>query len=175
MVTACTLLPNQSPAAPPTPTPFRTPLPSGVSPQQISIYFPRYFEDGSLGLRAAQRTVGSDAPALHALEALIAGPDGSERADDLEYPLDRHTQVRSFAIANGIATIELGPELDQVRGQPFSELAYWSIVFTLTEQPGVRGVALVRDGAPLRQFGYPPVPIQASAGRDQAPAWTKPR
>ena len=109
------------------------------------------------------------------MEALIQGPDGPERAADLNYPLSPRTGIASFDLANGIATIEFGPELAEVRGRPFSELAYWSIVYTLTELPDVRGVSLLRAGQPLREFGFPPVAIPAVATRSDAPTWVAPR
>ena len=154
---------------------IRTPLPADATPTRTTIYLPRYFEDGSLGLRGVDRIVASDQPARRALEAFIQGPDGAERAADLNYPLSPRTGIVSFDLANEIATIEFGPELAEVRGRPFSELAYWSIVYTLTEVPGVRGVSLVRSGQPLREFGFPPVPIPAVATRADAPSWVAPR
>lgn len=139
------------------------------------MYFPRYFEDATLGLRGVERTVGGDQAALHSLEVLIEGPDGPERAADFEYPLNPRTKIISFGLADGTAVVELGPELDQVRGRPFSELAYWSIVYTLTEVPGVRAVSLIRDGRPLETFGFPPVALKQVTTRGDAPAWVAPR
>lgn len=154
---------------------MRTPLPPGVTPARTRLYFPRYFEDTSLGLRGVQRTVAGDQPALRSLEALIQGPDGPERAADFNYPLNPRTGITFFDLANGVATVEFGSELAEVRGRPFSELAYWSIVYTLTELPDVRGVSLVRSGQPLREFGFPPVSIPVTATRSDAPGWVTPR
>lgn len=155
--------------------PIITPLPAGVTAARTTIYFPRYFEDSSLGLRGTERLVATDQTALRAFEGLIQGPDGPERAADFQYPLNPRTKIVSFTLVDAVARIELGPELSDVRGRPFSELAYWSIVYTLTEVPGVRGVSLVQSGQPLRNFGFPPVAIPAVATRAEAPSWVTPR
>jgi spore germination protein GerM len=175
---ACGLIGGPSTQPPPpvsAPNRIRTPLPEGVAATRTTLYFPRYFEDSSLGLRGVERPIPDDQPVRRALEALIQGPDGPERAADLNYPVNPHTAIVSFELVNGVVTVELGPELAEVRGRPYSELAYWSIVYTLTELPEVRGVALLHAGQPLREFGYPPVPIPAVASRSDAPGWAHPR
>jgi spore germination protein GerM len=141
----------------------------------IMIYLPRRFMDDSLGLQAVPRTVPADQPlALAALTALVAGPNGDERADDFHYPLDRRTTIRGVQVEDRVAILDLGAQIDRVRGQPFSELAYWSLVYTLTEVSGVDRVALRREGVPLTQFGDPPFPLP-NGGRGEAPGWARPR
>jgi spore germination protein GerM len=142
----------------------------------ITIYLPRRFLDDALGLQAVARSVPADQePAHAALAALIAGPDGDERADDFQYPLDRRTQIRAVRVEDHVAVVDLGAEIDRVRGRPFSELVYWSIVYTLTEVPSVERVALRREGEVLAQLGDPFFAVPAAAGRAEAPAWARPR
>jgi spore germination protein GerM len=132
--------------------------------------------DDALGLQPVVRSVPADRePAHAALAALIAGPDGDERADDFQYPLDRRTSIRAVRVEDHVAMVDLGAEVDRVRGRPFSELVYWSIVYTLTEVPGVDRVALQREGEALAQLGDPAYVVPASAGRADAPAWARPR
>lgn len=168
-----------APEAPPVPTrvpaQIRPPLPAGVTAVEVTLYFPRYFEDTSFALRATTCSVGSDDLPLRTMEALIRGPDGPERADDLNYPLSPRTKLLSVREVGGVVNVDLGPEVAEVRGRPYSELAYWSIVYTLTDLPGIQGVTLLREGQPLREFGFPPVPISEAANRAQAPAWVTPR
>lgn len=149
-------------------------IPAGAPTTRITLYFPRLLADGSLGLSAAQREVPTNGLPRAAIEALVDGPDGDERAADYEYPLSPRTQVVSFEVRDRIATVEFGPELARVRGRPFSELAYWSIVYTLTGLDGVDGITLVKDGVSLEEFGYPPVRIPGVAGRAAAPGWIRP-
>src|SRR3954469_912160 len=95
--------PAQPPAAPPaaiappvTAQPIEQPAPSGAAQPPTrplarpaaeqgaaTIYLPRLFEDGSLGLRAASRSASPPDDALRAaVEALLLGPNAAERADD---------------------------------------------------------------------------------------------
>ncbi len=142
----------------------------------ITIYLPRRFMDDALGLQAVPRDVPvNQEPALAAAIALVAGPDGDERADDFQYPLDRHTRILDIRVESGTATLDLGEEVDRVRGRPYSELVYWSIVYTLTEVPGVERVALHRLGEPLRELGTPRFAVPATASRADAPSWAGPR
>jgi hypothetical protein len=83
--------------------------------------------------------------------------------------------VLGVTVENGTAVADLGAGLEQVHGQPFSELVYWSLVYTLTETPGVRRVELRQFGAPLATLGEPPFPVPSQATRDQAPDWARPR
>jgi spore germination protein GerM len=142
----------------------------------LNVYFPRLFEDGALGLRAVPRTVVTDDRVdRQLLEALLAGPNGEERADS-QYPaLDRRTRLLRVDQVGDLASIEFDEALRRVIGRPFSELAYWSIVYTATEVSPVERVTLVRSEAPLLSFGAPPVSIGPGATRAQAPAWVRPR
>lgn len=150
--------------------------PSGPTPDITTIYLPRLFPDGSFGLSPARRAVSaSNERGRQAIELLIEGPNGDERANDFQYPLSIRTKVVAFHIADGAASIEMDQELERVRGRPFSELVYWSIVYTLTEAPGIHAVTLVRAGRPLREFGFPPLAISSRATRSEAPTWVRPR
>ena len=149
-------------------------LPTGVPTTQLAIFLPRLLEDNSLRLARTARTIPSEEAARWTLQALIDGPDGDERAGDYQYPLSPRTRILDLTVTDGTVSVEFDSEIDRVRGRPFSELAYWSIVFTLTEVPGVRAVALVRAGEPVTEFGFPPVPIRRVATRAEAPAWVVP-
>jgi len=142
----------------------------------VTIYLPRLFEDGTLGLRAVTRpqTILDD-PARDGLEALLRGPTGDERADDFEYALDPHTRLLGLAVRDMTATVDFDSGIDRVYGRPFSELVYWSIVYTATEAADVQRVALSEQGEPLREIGYPPIPVLFFATRADAPDWVRPR
>lgn len=180
LLTACELVaPFQQQPTPSPPIPPRSSsiarAPSGPT-ADITLYLPRRFEDDSLGLSPARRVISASGEGgRQVLEMLIQGPSGDERADDFQYPLSIRTRIISFSVEDGTARVEFDQELDNVRGRPYSELVYWSIVYTLTEISGIRGVALTRSGRPLREFGYPPVAIPVTAARADAPAWVRPR
>jgi hypothetical protein len=142
----------------------------------VTIFLPRLFEDNSLGLRSAGRPSSLPAdPAREALDALIQGPSGDERAADFEYALEPHTELRSVTVTNGTAVVDFGSGVDKVVGRPFSELVYWSIVYTLTEVPGVERVTLAYRGQPMQTLGSPPFPLHPAATRADSPDWARPR
>ena len=168
----------EAPAAAPAPASSTRANPATRPPgaSEITIYLPRLFEDDSLGLQGVIRAVVPSAdPVRDAIEALIRGPDGDERAADYQYALDRRTRVVNVRMESGTATVELDEQIRRVHGRPFSELVYWSIVFTLTAVPGVERVALIQNGAPLAQLGDPPFTVPAAGTRAAAPAWAHPQ
>ena len=154
--------------------------PSTVAPAgaagSFTIYLPRLFEDDSLGLRGVARSLTwSGAPARDAIDELIRGPNGDERAADFQYPLDRRTRLRSATITDGTATVDFETGLERVHGRPFSELVYWSILYTATEVRGVERVVLQEGGGRLSELGFPAFSVPATATRQDAPAWVRPR
>ena len=175
---ACGLLPGSPSAA--HVRPAEAPALSAASNQNASgrqtvIYLPALLEDDSLGLRAAPRGLpGTGEPLREALEALILGPNGSERAADFEVALDRRTRLLAASVERGTASIEFDEGIERVHGRPFSELVYWSIVYTATEVPGVERVRLLRQGSVIGELGDPPFTVPDTAGRDDAPAWARP-
>jgi hypothetical protein len=143
---------------------------------QITIYLPRLFDDGSLGLQGVPRyVVLSNDPVRDVLTSLIRGPDGNERAENYQYALDRRTQVVVARSDADTAHVEFDEALRRVHGRPFSELVYWSIVYTLTELPGIEGVALWQGDRPLATLGDPPFPVPPRGVRAAAPSWARPR
>lgn len=78
-------------------------------------------------------------------------------------------------VEGGACTVELDDWLRRVHGRPFSELVFWSVVYTLTEVPGIERVALTRGGAPLKELGDPPFAVPIVATRADAPVWARPR
>lgn len=148
----------------------------GGAAASFTIYLPRLFEDDSLGLRGVARNLTwSDAPARDAIDQLIRGPDGDERAADFHYALDRRTRLRSATITDGTAIVDFETGLERVHGRPFSELVYWSILYTATEVPGVERLVLQEGGGRLSELGFPAFSVPAVAMRSGAPAWVRPR
>ena len=143
----------------------------------LVIYLPRLFDDNSLGLQEVTRQVPATGDLVRsALEGLIQGPNGAERARNFQYALDRRTRILEVKQDGAGVSIELDQAgLDRVHGRPYSELVYWSIAYTMTEPPGITQVVLVRDGRPLQFLGDPPFTIPSAASRQDAPSWVRPR
>ncbi len=80
-----------------------------------------------------------------------------------------------MTVGAGTATVDFESGIEKVHGRPFSELVYWSIVYTLTEVPAVDRVALLYRGQPLQEIGFPPVPVLPVATRADVPDWARPR
>jgi len=151
-------------------------LPPAGAAASFTVYLPRLFEDDSLGLRGVARSLAwSATPARDAIDQLIRGPNGDERAADFHYALDRRTRLRSAMITDGTAIVDFETGLEHVHGRPFSELVYWSILYTATEVPGVERLALQEGGGRLSELGFPAFSVPAAAGRSDAPAWARPR
>lgn len=146
-----------TPSAPPTAT--GTPVPS--APQ---VYFLR--KDGSLAGQGRDLPGSATAGQLPALLGqLAAGPTDQEREKGLASALPPGTQLTLVSLTDGVATIEIGGEVDAPSGDG-SRRAVAQLVLTATSLPGVRAVQLSRDGqpadAPLPSGALTSAPLTAS-------------
>jgi hypothetical protein len=111
--------------------------------------------DGKLGV--AQRYVPrTSAVASAALRQLLEGPTAAERSAGLSTTLAAGIRINSLAIRNGVARVDLsaafrdsGAGLDDAR----SLLPAAQVVYTLTQFPTVRRVAIRVDDAPYPALG----------------------
>ena len=85
-----------------------------------------------------------------------------------------HTELSTSRL-HGLLHIDFESGIDGVYGRPYSELVYWSIIYTATEVLGVDRVTLAYRGSVLREIGEPTVAVPAAAGRADAPDWARPR
>lgn len=95
-------------------------------------------------LRAVSRDVGDDASAL--LQALLAGPNSEERADQFRtalVPGQRLNDARRLAA--GVLLVDVSDEITELSGDELI-LAVAQIVFTANELADVRAVELAVDG-----------------------------
>jgi hypothetical protein len=83
--------------------------------------------------------------------------------------------LRSASIAEKTAILDFESGLERIHGNPFSELTYWSIVYTATEVPGVERLTLLDGGARLPALGFPPFSVPTAGSRADAPEWARPR
>jgi hypothetical protein len=134
-----------------------TATPSGSpseSPAETTLRL--YFLRGdALGV-AERRVDHTSAPARAALSALFAGPTTAEQAAGLSTSLAPGIEIESLTISGGLARVDLsaafwrsGESLNEAQ----SLLPEAQIVYTLTQFPSVRRVAVRVDGDPYPAAG----------------------
>jgi germination protein M len=98
---------------------------------------------------AAQRTaMSTPAVARAALQELIAGPIGSERAAGLSSDVPANSELRSVKIERGLATVDLSHSFAEGAEATITpRLA--QVVYTLTQFPTVSRVAFELEGKPM--------------------------
>ncbi|MFE0627843.1 GerMN domain-containing protein [Streptomyces sp. NPDC058864] len=127
--------PPAAPPAAPTATPRRV---------RAAVYF---LHDGRLS--AAPRTVSGPATAAAALRALLAGPNGAEHGHDRTTAIPSGTALRSLAVRDRVATVDLSGRYDDSAAAGTSVPARLAqVVFTATGFPGVEKVRFRVDGRP---------------------------
>jgi spore germination protein GerM len=111
----------------------------------------------------------SDRDPTAVLGVLVAGPDTSERADDIStYVPNDLEQLGWSSRQRGVIGVDLGPQLADLSGTALT-FALAQIVYSLSEIPGVSAVRITVEGAsdawpdangrpqsdPLTVFDYP--------------------
>ncbi len=118
-------------------------LPAETIPREPS--FTLYFVAKD-GLVAVQRGKLSTASPRDILEALIAGPTGSERDRGLTSLVSSEISVRRVAIDGFRAVIDLAAPLDQSLNSSNRSLPVAQFVYTATAMPGVTEVRFLVNG-----------------------------
>jgi spore germination protein GerM len=122
---------------------------------------------------AVTRDVPIPATLSEILGALLEGPTATESAFGLQSFLSGGTARVKATVAKGVATVNfLSANPVQVVG-PDQTLAIAQVVFTATEQPGVRSVIFRIDNRPLEvptaSGAQVPGPVSRAAYLPQAP------
>jgi spore germination protein GerM len=125
-----------------------TPAPSPTTAAEVTLDAGTvYFSSDEL-LVPATRTLTA-APGQGALQELLddlsAGPDAHDRDRGFSTALPPATRLRVTALQDGVATVDLA--MDQP--PPDQTTAIAQIVLTVTSLPGVTGVRLTFNGAPI--------------------------
>jgi len=118
-----------------------TPPAVGV-PEQIFLVAPTGH------LVAAAREVAVPASLSQVLGALLAGPTATESASGVQSYLTGTGIQATVSEAGGVATVHFSTDPIQVVG-PDQTLAIAQVVYTLTQQSGVTGVAFAIGGKPI--------------------------
>ena len=107
-----------------------------------------YFLDGPFLFPVSRRLPADDQLARAALEGLLAG---SSRAGRLRSAIPRDVEIRSFAVAEGVARIDLSRSLGEGDA---ARLALAAITETMTRVPGVTSIAVSVQGRALGGRAY---------------------
>ena len=125
----------------PTTAPTATPSPTTT----LSLYFLR---DGELGV-AQRRVPQTTMPATAALRVLLKGPSATERTAELSSAIPAGTKLRSLALSQGIATVNLSQAPDpSSSGGTIGMPGTAELVYTLTRFSTISGVRIEVDGRP---------------------------
>jgi spore germination protein GerM len=98
------------------------------------------------GLVPVPRRV-ADSSLIGVLGELQAEPTEAEAALDLRNPLDERDVVRSAAVVDGVATVDLDADFTEI-SRSGQLLAVAQLVLTATARPGVDEVVVTLDGGP---------------------------
>lgn len=157
-----------SSATPKTPTtaassvaPSRTPSQVAAARQvRVSVYF---LHSGKVS--PAPRTVAAPSTAAAALRALLAGPNGYERAHQRTTAIPSGTKLRSIAVSGKVATVDLSGRYDDGAGAASAKARLAQVVFTATRFAGVDKVRFELDGKPVTVFGSAHIALKHPVGR----------
>ena len=130
-------------------SPTGSPSPS-ASPAGTTIVREYYWlggPAGSAGLVAVLREVpGTKAVATAAVNALLAGPTSGEGSRSISTAVPEGTQLLGLKVDGGIATIDLSSEFQSGGGGDAYRSRLGQVVYTLTQFPSVKSVALEIEG-----------------------------
>ena len=126
------------------PTAVRVPGPIGTGPGRIG---PVFFLQGD-HLAAQLAWLPSRDPVDQALADLVAGPAPTGASAELRSALPGSVDRLGSTLTDGVAVVDLPTTLDRL-GAHNEILAVAQIVFTITAEPGITGVRLTSDGAPM--------------------------
>lgn len=150
-----------TPAAPTPPSPTRPATPAeGGAQVRVAVYF---LHGGRVS--PAPRSATAPATAAGALRALLSGPSAFERGHRRTTAIPAGTQLRSLAVRDGVATVDLSGRYDDGSGAPSMRARLAQVVFTATRFPAVKSVRFALDGRPVTRFGGEGVDLARPVGR----------
>ncbi|MGW5470062.1 GerMN domain-containing protein [Streptomyces chartreusis] len=151
--------PSGTPGTTHTPVPPTAP---GDGPRQVRTSV--YFLHGEK-VSPAPRAVTPPASAAGALRALLAGPDGYERAHDRTTAIPSGTTLNSVAVNSHVATVDLSERYDDGGGTSSMRARLAQVVFTATRFPAIDKVRFELDGKPVTAFGGEGIVLNKPVGR----------
>jgi hypothetical protein len=125
-----------------------TTVPPSEGPADVRVWFVRDELVATTG-----RVVLAPAVARGAMEALLAGPDARESELGMATVIPTGTELRSVAIDDGEATVDLSGAFATGGGSLSMQLRVAQVVFTLTQFDTVDEVTITLDGHAVDAIG----------------------
>lgn len=138
--------------------------------QHLKVYFIGPV-DGSQTLVEVERVVlgrGADVLLRGALEALLAGPTADERGKGLTSEIPAGTRLRSVAVRDGVAVVDLTDAVAAGGGSMSMQARLWQIVYTATQLSAAPQARLLIDGRERQTLGGEGLIIEKPIGRPPA-------
>ncbi len=112
-----------------------------------------YFARNEKIATASQTIAKTQGTAAAAMSLLLEGPNAVERGGGMTTAIPKGTRLLGLDIKNSVATVDLSKEYAS-GGEGLSMMTRLAqVVFTLTQFPGVQGVAFMLDGKPIDVLG----------------------
>jgi sporulation and spore germination protein/immunoglobulin-like protein involved in spore germination len=147
-------LPTPTPSSGPTQPPSSSPSPTPAGTMIVRAYFHLGGGTGTAGLVGLLRVVPeSKGIATAAMNALLAGPSGTERDGGISSAVPGGSQLLGLSIANGVATVDLSSEFESGGGSASVLTRLGQVVYTLTQFPTVDSVLFRIEGRTVTVFG----------------------
>ena len=138
-ITAAPVTPD---AAPP------TSLPEPVEERVVNVYWLRGEQ-----LAVGGRVLATEGVAMAAMNALGAGPNDLETDLGMFSLMPAGTEVLGLTITDGVATVDLSSEFNEVAtGTAGETYLLAQVVYTLTQFPGVESVTIIIEGAEMESI-----------------------
>ena len=143
---------GRAPSRAPSTTVVSEPVPAGAPETAERTTVAVYFTRGER-LRKVNRSVPRT-PRLGAaaVQALLAGPTGAERAAGLGTAIPPATRFRDLRIEAGVATVDLSRDFESGGGSLGLTLRLAQVTCTVDEFATVKGVRFALDGQPVSVF-----------------------
>jgi len=147
--------PTAEPTAATKPAPVTKPAakPPSESPHAESITVRIYLARGEKLAVVSRSFPKTEAVAAAAVRELLDGPRRAEKRAGYGTLIPAKTRLRSVAIKNGTATVDLTSGFESGGGSLSMRMRVAQVVYTLTQFPSVKRVAFKLDGKPVEAIG----------------------
>ena len=141
--------PSASASTSPKPTPSTTASPGQSGP---TVTYEVWFTRGESLFVTKRTQPATVAVGSASLNAMLAGPNGAERAAGVGTTIPSGTKLLGLNIENGIATVDMSGTYDDGGGSASERMRLAQAVYTITQFPTVQGVNFRLDGEPVEAF-----------------------